>query len=466
MIEETVLSGLLHNEEYARRVLPFIKPDYFTDPTDRLVFEEIERYVSKYNTLPTKEAIKLAVDENDRLNQDQFDAAVKAVSSLSYDDKTDLEWLVEKTEKFCQDKAIYNAVREAILILDDKHDNLTKGSIPDLLQDALGVSFDTNIGHDYIENAEERFDFYHRVENRIPLDIKMLNVITNGGLARKSLTVLLAGTNVGKTLAMTHFAASNMMHGLNVLYITMEMAEEMISQRIDANLLDISLDAMKEIPKEVFIKKMDRIKKRGVGKIIVKEYPTGSAHAGHFRHLLHELKIKKNFVPDIIYIDYINICASSRFRNAANMNSYSIVKAIAEELRGLGVEFNVPIVTGTQVTRTGFSSTDIDLEDTAESFGLPATADFMVGLISTEDLDKLGQIMVKQLKNRWGDKTKNKRFVIGLDRAKQRLYDVENKAQDDIADSGQDTPVMDNTPFGERLKRESKFNKKRFDDFK
>jgi len=456
MLENTILSNLVENEDYARKVLPFIKPDYFDLVSEKTVFNEISKYIDKYNGLPTKEALRIAMSENDKFSEDQYKEVTNLIDSLSYDKKTDVNWLVDKTEKFCQDKALFNAVRESILILDEKHKELDKGSIPELLSKALGVSFDSSIGHDFIDDADVRYKFYHTKEDKIPFDIDLLNKITKGGLSRKSLSVALAGTGVGKTLFMTHCAAANMMEGLNVLYITMEMAEERIAERVDANLLDLTVDELREIPKDVYVKRMDRVKSKTTGKLIVKEYPTASAGSAHFRHLLNELRLKKNFIPDIVYIDYLNICMSSRMKHSSNVNSYTMIKAIAEELRGLAVEFNVPIMSATQTTRSGYGSSDLGLEDTSESFGLPATADFMIGLISTEELESLGQLMIKQLKNRWGDTNYMKRFVVGIDRSKMRLFDAEQSAQDDLMD---DTPMMDRGNVGERLGAE------RNDDF-
>jgi len=611
LIESTILSGLVYNEEYARKVTPFLKDEYFDNNSQKILFKEILNYIEKYNGLPTKEALRIAIDEKDNLNEEQYKEVSNTISNLNYEDKTDLDWIVDKTEKFCQDKAIYNAVRESILVLDGQHKSLDKGSIPKMLSDALGVSFDNNVGHDYLDNYEERYDFYHAKEDRISFDLDLFNQITKGGLSRKSLSIALAGcvhpstkvrirverldekevpisdvkmlldngyevevdspdgfvpvnfyvdkgewdeyvlttmdgtevicnenhlfqttkgwelakdldacvvltengwkaanvrktgdkvpivdinvdhenhryytngvsshnTGVGKTLFMTHCAAANLTSGLNVLYITMEMAEERIAERIDANLLDLTIDELKEVPKATYETRIGRVKSKTTGKLIVKEYPTASAGSAHFRHLLNELKLKKNFTPDVVYIDYLNICMSSRMKYGANVNSYTLIKAIAEELRGLAVEFNIPIMSATQTTRSGYGSSDLGLEDTSESFGLPATADFMFGLISTEELESLGQLMVKQLKNRWGDTNFLKRFVVGIDRSKMRLYDAEEDAQD-LMD---DTPMMDRGDVGERLTKERKdfgdsvdvlsFNKKEkgkrsFDGFK
>jgi replicative DNA helicase len=447
MIEKTILSGLMYNETYIRKVIPFLKDEYFDNLDDKLLFQNIKTYVDKYNGLPTKEALRIAVEENEKLNEDRYKSINAVIDTLEYDVNTDIDWIVEKTEKFCQDKALYNAVRESILVLDSKNSELDRGSIPELLTKALGVSFDSNIGHDFLEDADSRFDFYHLKEEKISFDLDMFNKITKGGLSKKSLSIALAGTGVGKSLFMCHCAAANLMSGLNVLYITMEMAEERIAERIDANLLDFTLDELRDVPKNVYQKRLARVKAKTHGKLIVKEYPTASAGSGHFRHLMSELRLKKNFKADVVYIDYLNICMSSRLKVGSNVNSYTYIKAIAEELRGLAVEFNVPIMSATQTTRSGFGNSDVGLEDTSESFGLPATADFMFALISSEELDQLGQILVKQLKNRWGPIDQHKRFVIGIDRSKMKLYDAEISAQDGVVD---DRPVMSNTSFGRR----------------
>lgn len=373
MIEPLILGSLVYNEDYTRKVLPFLKEEYFETFENKTIFSVIDDYIKTYNDIPTKDAMKISLDEKRNLNQDQFSKITNSIDELSYDDKNTEEWLLDKTEKFCQDKALYNAIRTSILILDDKDKGLDKGSIPKVLQDALGVSFDNSIGHDFLESVDERYEFYHRKEDRVEFDIDLLNTITKGGLPRKSLNIILAGTGVGKSLAMCHFAATNLMHGKNVLYITMEMAEERIAERIDANLLDATIDDINLMPKDVYEKRISRVKGRTTGKLIIKEYPTASAGSSHFRHLLNELKMKKNFAPDIIYIDYLNICMSSRLKGGQNINSYTYVKAIAEELRGLAVESNVPLVSATQTTRSGFTNSDIGLEDTSESFGLPAT---------------------------------------------------------------------------------------------
>lgn len=450
MIEQTILAGMIHNEDYVRSVLPFLKDDYFEDQNDKFLYGAIKSYIDQYNGLPTKTALRIAIDESNNLNEVRYKEVTAALDALTYDEKTDQTWLINTTEKFCQDKAIYNAVRQSILVLDGKVKDLDKGAIPQLLSDALGVSFDTNVGHDFLENADERYEFYHRKEEKLEFDLEYFNRITKGGLSKKSLSVALAGTGVGKTLFMTHCASAALMSGKNVLYITMEMAEERIAERIDANLLDVTLDDLRLMPKDAYQKKIDRVKGRTSGKLIVKEYPTGSAGANHFRHLLNELKLKKNFVPDVIFIDYLNICMSSRLKHGANMNSYTLIKAIAEELRGLAMEFNVPVMSATQTTRSGYGNSDVEITDTSESFGLPATADFMFALISTEELEKLGQLLVKQLKNRWGSIDNPKRFIIGIDRAKMKLFDAEESAQDGLTGGAkqieqEDRPLFDSS---------------------
>lgn len=464
--EKTVFGNLINREDYGRKVIPFLKTDYFQDVSDRVLFELIESYVHKFNRFPTKEALLIDLSNKQGINEGTHSTCRDTIESLDYDPKTELTWLVENTEKFCQEKAVYNAIMQSIQILDNKDQKNGKGSIPQILSDALGISFDTNIGHNFIDDAESRYEFYHRKEVRIAFNLEYLNAITKGGLPRKTLNIILAGTGVGKSLAMCHFAAGNLLDGKNVLYLTMEMAEERIAERIDANLMDVSLDELETMTREAYMKKMDRVKSKTTGKLIIKEYPTSSAGSANFRHLLNELKLKKSFEPDIIYIDYLNICSSSRIKYNATVNSYTYVKAIAEELRGLAVEFNVPIVSATQTTRSGYSNSDVDLTDTSESFGLPATADFMFALITSEELESLNQLMVKQLKNRYNDLARNRRFVIGVDRSKMKLYDVDESAQEGIQD---DAPLMDKTQFGERdsdfFKSRTKFNKKSFEGF-
>tara|TARA_B100002019_G_scaffold9568_1_gene7553 strand:- start:952 stop:2328 length:1377 start_codon:yes stop_codon:yes gene_type:complete len=444
-LEQVILRNLLTDEKYMRKVLPFVKPDYF-EGVYRILFKEAGKFVGKYNKLPTAEAFKIELDQSDRLNGEQYTVAVDLIPQLFAKEKIDDDWLLNNTEKWCQDRAIYNAVMESISIIDGKHESLTKGALPELLSKALGVAFDTNVGHDYIENYEERYDFYHKEEDRIPFDLEYFNKITKGGVPSKTLNIALAGTGVGKSLFMCHVASGALVEGRNVLYITMEMAEERIAERIDANLLNTPIDQLPNLSRDMFRTKIEDLTRKTTGKLIVKEYPTGSAHAGHFRALLNELKLKRQFEPDIIFIDYLNICSSSRMKGMGGaINSYNYIKAIAEELRGLAVEFDVPVFSATQTTRSGYSNSDVGLEDTSESFGLPATADLMFALISTEELENLGQMMVKQLKNRYNDPTMNKRFVIGVDRGKMRLYDVDESEQN-LTD---DTPVFDKSKFNE-----------------
>jgi len=450
-IETTVLRHLIHDEDFARKVLPFVSEKYFGDSTDKLIYSRISQFMEKYNSLPSREALSIEIEGSKGLGEKEYQSAIEAIQGLTAPEPVDKVWLLEATEKFCQERAIYNAIMDSISILDGKDRDLGKGSIPQILTDALGVSFDSHIGHDLIDDYSQRYDFYHRVEEKIPFDLEYMNKITRGGLSRKSLNIILAGTGVGKSLAMCHMAAANLMMGKNVLYITMEMAEEKIAERIDANLLNVAIPDLQSLPRDIYEKKIQGIRSKTIGKLLIKEYPTASAHAGHFRHLLNELNLKRSFVPDIIYIDYLNICMSSRIKTGSNVNSYTYVKSIAEELRGLAVERNVPIVSATQTTRSGYASSDVDLTDTSESFGLPATADFMIALISTEELQDLSQFMVKQLKNRYSDPGMNRRFVIGVDREKMRLYDVEQSAQEDIIE---DRPVMDKTNFGQRRDEE------------
>ena len=459
-LEQTILKNLIYNEVYTRKVLPFIKPDYFSDNTERIVFREIFDFVNKYKNLPTHESLVINFTESKTLTEPQVRESIELLKEIhsSKDEKSEGQWLIEQTEKFCQDKAIYNAIMESVGILDDDGKR-SKGEIPQLLSDALGVTFDNNIGHDYINDSDSRYDSYHKVESRIRFDLDLFNKITKGGLPVKTLNIALAGTGVGKSLFMCHVAAGCLSQGHNVLYITMEMAEEKIAERIDANLLNIDLDELRTITKEDYNRKFSALKSKTQGKLIIKEYPTASASSLHFRALLNDLALKKSFKPDIIFIDYLNICCSSRIKPGANVNSYSYIKAIAEELRGLAVENNLPIVSATQTTRSGFSNSDPGLEDTSESFGLPATADFMFALVTNEELEQLNQVLVKQLKNRYGDPNLYKRFVLGIDRSKMRLYDVEESAQNDIVDAGkvEDKPL--NT-FGNRERR------KNFDGFK
>ena len=437
-----------------RKVLPFVKPDYF-EGVYRILFKEAGKFIGKYNKLPTLESFKVELDQSDRLTGDNYTIAVDILPNIFAKEESDSEWLMDSTEKWCQDRAIYNAIMESISIIDGKHESMTKGALPDLLSKALGVAFDTNVGHDYVDNAEQRWDFYNKEESRIPFDLELFNTITKGGVPNKTLNIALAGTGVGKSLFMCHVASSSLVEGKNVLYITMEMAEERIAERIDANLLNIPIDQLETLPKTMFTEKVSQLSKKTTGKLIIKEYPTGSAHAGHFRALLNELKLKRQFEPDIIFIDYLNICASSRMKGMGGaINSYSYIKAIAEELRGLAVEYDVPIFSATQTTRSGYGNSDVGLEDTSESFGLPATADLMFALISTEELENVGQIMVKQLKNRYNDPTHNKRFVVGIDRSKMRLFDADPQEQT-LAD---DTPVFDKSETHDQLSK--------FKDFK
>jgi replicative DNA helicase len=455
-IERTTLSELVGNEQYARKVLPFIKKEYFSDRTERIVFEEIQKFVEKYNALPTKSTLEIEIDTRRDLNEDDIRRVLTVVKELENDKDVNYEWLVETTEKFCKDKAVYNAIVEGISIIDGKDKERTADAIPSILTDALAVGFDNSVGHDYLLDAEARYEYYHTIEEKIPFDLDFFNRITKGGLPPKTLNIALAGTGVGKSLFMCHMAANCMNQGRNVLYITLEMAEERIAERIDANLMNISMEDLYNLPKQMYDTKMDDIIRNTNGQLVIKEYPTASAHSAHFRGLLKELAIKKTFKPDIIFIDYLNICASSRFKGAANVNSYMYIKSIAEELRGLAVETNVPIMSATQTTRSGFSNSDVGLEDTSESFGLPATADLMFALISNEELDAVNQIAVKQLKNRYNDPTINKRFVVGIDRAKMRLMDVEESEQQGITDSNQkqependlSEAVFDKTEFG------------------
>ena len=447
-LEQTVLRNLLTNEEYMRKVLPFVSPDYF-EGVYKGLFKEIAKFVSDYNKLPTLEAFKIEIDQNNRLSEDDYRIAVELLPNIFTPEPENLEWLIERTEKWCQDRAVFNAVMESISIIDGKHATLQKNAIPDVLSKALGVTFDTNIGHDYLENVEERFDFYHQQEERVPFDLDLFNKITKGGLPNKTLNIALAGTGVGKSLFMCHMGASALSQGRNVLYITMEMAEERIAERIDANLLNVPIDQLENLSKDMFTDKVSTLSAKTNGKLIIKEYPTGQANTSHFRALLNELKLKKNFVPELIFIDYLNICASSRMKGMGGaINSYSYIKSIAEEIRGLAVEFNVPIVSATQTTRSGYSNDDVGLEDTSESFGLPATADLMFALVSNDELNAMGKIMVKQLKNRYNDPTKYQRFTLKVDRSKMRLTD-DDDADDPVVD---DRPAFDKSEAAERFK--------------
>ena len=450
----TILNNLIHDEEYTRKVIPFIEEDYFEERSDKVVFEEIATFLKAYDSLPTKEVLQIEVGKRTDLTQDEFQSTEQLIDALG-ESQYEQEWVYDTTEAWCKERAIYNALMESIKIADGQDDKKNRDAIPSILSDALAVGFDQHVGHDYIDDAEDRYAYYHKIENKIPFDLEYFNKITSGGLSDKTLNIALAGTGVGKSLFMCHVASSCLVQGKNVLYITLEMAEEKIAERIDANLLNTNIRDIAELPQTTFHKKIDKLAAKTTGKLIIKEYPTASAHCGHFRALLQELKLKKSFTPDIIFVDYLNICASSRYRSAVNVNSYSYVKAIAEELRGLAVEASIPICSATQTTRSGFASSDPNLTDTSESFGLPATADLMFALVSTEDMEELDQIMVKQLKNRYNDPTINKRFVVGIDRAKMRLYDCEQNAQQDVIDNGQE----------EEYNPEEK-PKKSFNDFK
>lgn len=454
-LELTILRNLVFNEDYARKVIPFIQPEYYEQRVEKIVFEEIVEFIVKYGSSITIEALNIEIDNRRDLTETENKEIVELLSKLN-DSPVDKQWILDTTEKWCRDRAIYLALMESIHIADGKDDKKGRDAIPSILSDALAVSFDNNIGHDYLQNYEERYEFYHRKEDKIPFDLEYFNKITKGGLPNKTLNIALAGTGVGKSLFMCHVASSALLQNRNVLYITLEMAEERIAERIDANLLNVPIQQLIDLPRSAFENKVNGIAKKTQGSLVIKEYPTASAHSGHFKALLNELALKKSFRPDIIFIDYLNICSSSRFKSGSNINSYTLVKSIAEELRGLAVEFNVPIMSATQTTRSGFGSSDVELTDTSESFGLPATADLMFALIGTEELEQLGQIMVKQLKNRYNDPTIFKRFVLGIDRAKMRLYDVEQSAQNDILDSGKE----------EEYNNEENKPKKSFEGFK
>ncbi len=440
-LETTILSNLIYNEDYARKVIPFIKEEYFQDGIEKVIFKSIWQYADEYKSAATVSALAIELQKA-TLNDEHYKTSLEYLESLEKDE-VGLEWLTDQTEQWCKDKAIYNAVLNSIHIIEGKDKEQTPDALPSLLTEALSVSFDKHVGHDYIEQSDDRYEFYNRSEEKIPFDLDFFNRITKGGMPNKTLNIAIAGTGVGKSLFMCHVAAATLMQGKNVLYITMEMAEEKIAERIDANLMNISMDNLHDLPKHMYESKFEKVKKKTQGQLIVKEYPTASAHCGHFRSLFNELKLKKDFTPDLVFVDYINICASTRFRAGANVNSYTYIKAIAEEMRGLAVEYNLPIMSATQTTRTGFVSTDIGLEDTSESFGLPATADFMFALIQTEELEELNQMLVKQLKNRYADPTSNKKFIIGVDRSRMKLYDVNQAAQDDMVDTGQDEEIID-----------------------
>jgi replicative DNA helicase len=464
MLEKTILSNLILNKDYYQKVYPYIKEDYFDENSLRKIFSTFVDYVEQYKEPPSVEALKLSIDKRKDLNEDTYKDVMETVSDLNVDTNTSDEFLVSETEKFCQDKDLYNSIRKAILILDGQDKENDKGSIPKILSDSLGINFDSSVGHDFLDDFSDRYDYYHRKEERIPFDIDILNKITKGGLPRKSMTVLLATTGGGKSLLKCHFAANHLMYGKNVLYITMEMAEEEIGRRIDANIMDITLDELNECPRDVYEKRMDRYKTKTPGKLVIKEYPTGSAHAGHFRHILNELRMKKGFIPDVVFVDYLNICASSRVRGAAAANSYTLVKSIAEEIRGLAMEFNCAVVTSSQFNRDGYGNSDVDLTNTSESMGITHTADCILGIVTSEALDDLGQVMLKQLKNRWGDLGYYRRFLVGIDRAKMKIYDLEESAQQNINIDGNgggnnsggrpqdDSPVFDKTDIGQSLR--------------
>jgi replicative DNA helicase len=447
-IEKVILQNLVHDDEYMRKVIPFLKRDYFLDNTEKTIYNKVVEFIDEYNALPNKDALVISIQNDKSLTEEQYKEIVEYVYELEPTEHN-RDWLYKETEKFCKDKAIYNAILSSIAIIDGQDKGKSEDGIPQLLQDALGVCFDNNVGHDYIDNASQRYDFYHKVESKIPFDLDYFNKITNGGMPTKTLNVVLAGTGVGKSLFMCHVASSVLSQGKNVLYITLEMAEERIAERIDANLMNITMDQLKDIPKSIFDSRIEKIRNKTEGKLIIKEYPTAGAHTGHFKSLLNELQLKRQFKPDMIIIDYLNICASSRFKAGSNINSYTLIKSIAEELRGLAVEENVPILSATQTTRSGYGNTDVELTDTSESFGLPATVDFMFALISTEELEQMNQLMVKQLKNRYNDPTTNKRFMIGVDRAKMKLYDLEESAQKNLTDSNIDNSRVD-TPTKEQ----------------
>ena len=445
-IERTALKNLIHNEEYCRKVLPFIKEEYFTDRLEKLLFTEIYKFVNKYNNLPTKESLSIEINGNRSINEDEYKKITDILSTLN-PEPVNLEWLVETTEKFCKDRSIHNAVLTGIQIIDGKDRDHTPEYLPELLTNALGVSFDQKVGHDYLLDSKERYDFYKKKEERLELDLDFFNKITRGGIPSKTLNICLAGTGVGKTMFMTHLASSVLLQGKNVLYITLEMAEERIAERIDANLLNVGMSDLEELPYQMYETKINKLQSKTTGTLIIKEYPTATANTSHFKNLISELALKKSFKPDIVFVDYLNICTSSRFKSGSNVNSYTMIKAIAEELRGLAVEHDIPIFSATQTTRGGFVSSDVGLEDTSESFGLPATADFMFALISSEELEEKNQIMVKQLKNRYNDPTVNRKFILGVDRSKMRFYDVEQSAQTDLVESGQPSTTINDNKF-------------------
>ena len=469
MIEKTIISNLLFNEEFSRKVFPYIKDEYFDENTHKKIFSTYSEYVEKYKEPPSIEALKISIDNRKDLNEDAYKEVCKSIDELTIDNNTNQEWLLSQTEKFCQDKDLYNSIRKAILILDGQDKDYDKGALPKLLSDSLGISFDSSVGHDFLEDFDDRYDYYHRKEERLSFDIDIFNKITKGGLPRKSMTVLLATTGGGKSLIKCHLAATSLMFGRNVLYITMELPEEEVARRIDANLLDTRLDDLLVLPKEVYQSRVNKIKSKTPGKLIIKEYPTGSAHSGHFRHLLNELRLKKNFTPDIIFIDYLNICASSRVKGAASANSYTLVKSIAEEVRGLAMEFGVAIVTSSQFNRSAYDSSDVDLSNTSESMGITHTADAIFGLISNEELEERKQLMIKQLKNRWGDLSYYKRFMVGIDRAKMKIFNLEEDAQNKVMSESkttksEDKPVFDKGAFNDEWADVSSKRKKKLNE--
>lgn len=460
--EDLIFTNLVNNEPFTRKVLPFIKAEYFNEMTDRILFGLITDHVNKYNIIPNRTILQVELQKIDTLQEEQYNGLTEQISGLTETHSDQQEWLLTEAETFCKDKAMYNAIMQSIKIMDDKSKDISKGAIPQIVTDALAISFDSSIGHDFVENSDDRYDYYHAKHKRIPFDLDYMNRITKGGLMKKTLTIALAGTGVGKTLFMCHCAANNLLMGFNVLYITMEVSELEIAKRIDANTMGATMDDLEIMPKLFFDKKIAAIKGNTSGRLIVKEYPTGSASAANFRFLLNELKLKKKFKPDIIYIDYLNICSSARVKGGNNVNSYTMIKSIAEELRGLAVEFDVPIMSATQTTRAGFTSSDPGLEDTSESFGVPATADLMFALVSSDQLAELNQILVKQLKNRYNDPAKYRTFVIGVDRPRMKLYDVDESAQEDLTDGPLDTgPIMDNTEVGQRIENDETPRKKR-----
>lgn len=459
-IEQQILTNLIHDEHYCRKVIPFLKREYFGDRKESVVMQQIIDFFNKYNKPATPEILAIEVSNAKGITDKEVADCGELLSTL-VQTPVNADWLLESTEKFCKDRAVYLAIMSSIKIFEGKDPQHSQDAIPHLLSDALAVSFDSHVGHDYLDDFAERYEFYHRVEEKIPFDLDMFNKITKGGLSRKTLNIALAGTGVGKSLFMCHVAAGALQAGNNALYITMEMSEERIAERIDANLLNLTMDELKVVDKDIYETRIEKLKKKTQGKLIVKEYPTASAHAGHFRALLEELKLKREFVPDIVFIDYLNICSSQRMKAGSNVNSYTLVKSIAEELRGLAVEYNVPIVSATQTTRSGYANSDPGLEDTSESFGLPATADFMFALVSSEELENLNQIIVKQLKNRYNDPNYYKRFVVGIDRSKMKLYDVEASAQEGLSDNGHmkdDKPVFDKSDFGSRMQKTGDFS--------